>query len=105
VLAEIGVLPREALFLGIAPDGLPLLLNLNDSIPGPLLITGYAGSGKTSYLQMIARTVQQTQRAENVQFAVITNRPDEWDGIPATSHSVGVFLVHQNAAQDLLLSL
>src|SRR5262245_38217453 len=105
VLAEIGALPREALFLGIALDGLPVLLNLNDSIPGPLLITGDTGSGKTSYLQMIAQTVQQTQPAEHVQFAVITNRPDEWENIPVTNHGVGIFFVHHNAAQDLLLSL
>ena len=105
VLAEIGALPREALFLGVALDGLPVLLNLNDSIPGPILIVGEAGAGKTAYLQMIAQTVQQTQRAANVQFAVITNRPDEWGAIPATDHGVGIFLANHTAAQDLLLSL
>jgi len=105
VLAEIGALPREALFLGIALDGLPVLLNLNDSIPGPILIVGDAGSGKTSYLQMIAQTVQQTQRAENVQFAVITRRPDEWEDIPSTDHGVGIFLANHKATQELLLSL
>jgi energy-coupling factor transporter ATP-binding protein EcfA2 len=105
VLTEIGPLPREALFLGVALDGLPVLLNLNDSIPGPLLIVGEAGSGKTSYLKIIAQTVQQTQRVDNVQFAVITDRPDEWQDIPATDHGVGIFLANHNAAQDLLLSL
>ena len=34
VLAEIGSLPAEALFLGVASDGLPVLLNLYDSHPG-----------------------------------------------------------------------
>src|SRR6185503_3936781 len=91
--------------LGIALDGLPVLLNLNDSIPGPILIVGDAGSGKTSYLQMIAQTVQQTQRAENVQFAVITRRPDEWEDIPSTDHGVGIFLAKHKATQELLLSL
>ena len=105
VLAEIGALPREALFLGIALDGLPVLLNLNDSIPGPILIVGDAGSGKTSYLQMIAQTVQQTHRAENVQFAVITHRPDEWEDFPSTDHGVGIFLANHKAAQELLFSL
>jgi hypothetical protein len=105
VLAEIGALPREALFLGIALDALPVLLNLNDSIPGPILITGDTGSGKTAYLQMIARTIQQTKDAENVQFAVITNRPAEWDGVPITNHGVGIFSVDDNEAQVLLSSL
>jgi hypothetical protein len=105
VLTEIGSLPRGALFLGIALDGLPVLLNLKDSIPGPLLITGDAATGKTAFLQMIARSVQQTHRAEDVQFAVITSRPDEWEDLPSSGHGVGVFSVHQSAAQDLLLSL
>ena len=105
VLAEIGSLPREALFLGIALDGLPVLLNLRDSIPGPILITGDPGAGKTSFLQMIARAVQHTHRAENVQFSVITNQPEEWENLPASDHGVGVFSVLQEAAQELLLSL
>src|SRR6266508_5524979 len=60
VLAEIGSLPTEALFLGIATDGLPVLLNLYDSHPGPILIAGDAGSGKTAFLQTIAQAVAQT---------------------------------------------
>ena len=54
VLAEFGPMPPEALFLGVASDGLPVLLNLHDPIPGPSLITGDAGTGKTGLLQTIA---------------------------------------------------
>ena len=105
VLAELGSLPREALFLGIAPDGLPVLLNLHDPIPGPLLITGEAGSGKTSLLRMVAMAAQQTHRAENVQFVVITNQPSEWENMLATDHYAGIFSVDHESAKDLLLSL
>lgn len=105
VLTEIGSLPREALFFGIAPDGLPVLLNLQDSLPGPLLITGDAGSGKTSFLQMITHTVQQTHRPEDVQFGVITNHPDEWENMPVTNHRLGIFSASHNGAQDFLLSI
>jgi hypothetical protein len=105
ILAEIGTLPREALFLGLALDGLPVLLNLRDPLPGPILITGDAAAGKSAFLQMIACGAQQTHRPEDVQFAVITNRPEEWEGFPVTGHSVGVFSWQQNAAKDLLLSL
>ena len=73
VLAEIGSLPREALFLGIASDGLPVLLNLHDPIPGPVLVAGDAGTGKTAFLQMLVQGVQQTHHAENVQFGVVTS--------------------------------
>ena len=105
VLSEIGPLPREALFLGIAFDGLPVLLNLRDSLPGPVLITGDVGTGKTEFLQMIAHSVQQTHGGEEVQLAVLTNRPEEWENVPTTPQVVGVFSVQDQATQHLLLSL
>lgn len=105
VLAEIGTLPREALFLGVASDGLPVLLNLHDPIPGPVLVTGDAGTGKSAFLKMTARGVQQTHTAPDVQFTVITAHPKEWEDIPATDHRVGIFSTHHTDAPDMLLSL
>src|SRR5512139_1948863 len=60
VLAELGPLPREALFLGVASDGLPVLLNLHDPLPGPMLVVGDAGAGKTAFLQFLARSITET---------------------------------------------
>jgi hypothetical protein len=105
VLAEIGPLPREALFLGIASDGLPVLLNLHDPHPGPMLIVGEAGAGKTAFLQTIAKAVTQTHKESDVQFGVITKKTEEWEALEKTSHQVGIFDVNQTAAQDLILSL
>jgi hypothetical protein len=105
VLAEIGSLPVEALFLGIATDGLPVLLNLYDSHPGPILIAGDAGSGKTAFLQTIAHSVAQTHPSNDIQFGVITNYPDEWEGMQATPHRVGVFPVGHNSTQEFVQSL
>src|SRR5687767_15840997 len=58
VLAGIGPLPREALLMGVASDGLPVLLNLRDPLPGPILVVGDAGVGKTIFLQTMAQSVQ-----------------------------------------------
>ena len=57
-LDEVGPMPRKALFMGIAPDGLPVLLNLHDPAPGPILVVGDPGAGKTAFLQNIARGVE-----------------------------------------------
>jgi hypothetical protein len=38
VLADYGPMPHEALFLGVASDDLPVLLNLHDPVPGPILL-------------------------------------------------------------------
>jgi len=105
VLAEIGPLPREALFLGIASDGLPVLLNLHDPIPGPLLILGDTGSGKTNFLHTIARSLPKTHNSKDIQFGVITNHPEEWNDTEATPNCVGVFPSYHTSAQEFILSL
>ena len=105
VLAEIGPLPREALFLGLASDRLPILLNLHDPHPGPMLVAGDAGSGKTAFLQTIAHSIAQTHQEKDVQFGVITNYPDEWENMEATPHRTGVFAVGHTDTHDFLHSL
>jgi len=105
VLAEIGSLPPEALFLGVASDGLPVLLNLYDPHPGPMLIAADAGSGKTAFLQTIAHSVAQTHRSTDIQFGVITNYPDEWESIEAFPHRAGVFSVGHKSTQEFIHSL
>lgn len=105
VLSEIGSLPPEALFLGVAEDSLPVLLNLHDPIPGPLLVTGDAGAGKTAFLKLLACGVQQTHRSEYVQFGVITNHPDEWENVENTPHRIGIFPTEDKNSQDFIGSL
>jgi FtsK/SpoIIIE family len=105
VLAEIGPLPLEALFLGVASDQLPVLLNLYDPHPGPMLLAGDAGSGKTAFLQTMAQSVIQTHSADDIQFGVITNYPDEWEGIEATPHRVGIFPVGHPSTGEFMKSL
>jgi hypothetical protein len=105
VLAEVGPLPLEALFLGIASDHLPVLLNLYDPHPGPMLIAGDAGSGKTAFLQTIVQSVTHTHSADDIQFGVITNYPDEWERIETTPHRAGIFPVGHQSTQDFMKSL
>jgi hypothetical protein len=105
VLAEIGPLPLEALFLGVASDNLPVLLNLYDPHPGPMLVAGDAGSGKTAFLQTIAQSVIQTHTSNDIQFGIVTNYPDEWESMEATPHRVGVFPVGGKSTQEFMQSL
>src|SRR5215475_5945149 len=68
VLAEIGPMPIEAMFLGVASDEWPVLLNLHDPVPGPILIAGDAGTGKTALLQTIALAATMMHQPEQLQF-------------------------------------
>lgn len=105
VLTEFGPMPGEALFLGVATDGLPVLLNLHDPVPGPILISGDAGTGKTGLLQIIASAAGKMHQAEQLQFGVLTNHPDEWCEFENVSNNVGVFPLYHKSAEDFILSL
>lgn len=105
VLAEFGPMPQEALFLGVASDGLPVLLNLHDPVPGPILISGDAGTGKTGLLQTIASAAGKMHQPEDLQFGVLTSHPDEWNGLEEIPNNVGVFPLYHRSADDFILSL
>ena len=104
-LSELGPLPREALLLGLAPDGLPVLLNLHDPHPGPLLVVADPGAGKTNLLQMIAQAAADMHAVGDVQFGVVTNYPDEWEHLAGLEHCVGIFPTYHDSAIDFLSSL
>ncbi|HIE24562.1 MAG TPA: hypothetical protein EYP74_01030 [Anaerolineales bacterium] len=105
VLTRFGTLPRQALFLGVAYDELPILLNLNDPTPGPILIVGDRGSGKTAFLQTIAQALPITHTPQEVQFGILTKRPEEWKGFEDIENSMGIFSTHRSDADDFILSL
>ena len=105
VITEFGPMPGEALFLGVASDGLPVLLNLHDPVPGPLLIVGDPGSGKTVLLQTIARAVEKMHQPEELQFGVLTSYPDEWSELKDIPNNVGIFPHYERSAEDFILSL
>lgn len=105
VIADASPLPQGALFLGLAEDGLPVLLNFYNPIPGPLLIVGDRASGKTLLLQMIARAAELLHSPSEVQYGVITQYPDEWTKLKSNQNNIGVYTTQENAAQELLQSL
>ena len=106
VLADYGPMPHEAVFLGVAfSDALPVLLNLHDPVPGPILITADSGAGKTVLLQTIALSAGKMHRPDDLQFGVLTNHPDEWSGMENIPNNVGVFPLYNQSAEDFILSL
>jgi len=105
ILAEYGPMPPEALFLGVASDGLPVLLNLHDPVPGPILITGDAGTGKTALLQTIAAAAGKMHQPGELQFGALTSHPDEWGALEEIPNNVGVFPFYNKSSEDFILSL
>ncbi|HQX15444.1 MAG TPA: FtsK/SpoIIIE domain-containing protein [Anaerolineales bacterium] len=104
-LAEFGSMPGEAMFMGVASDGLPMLLNLHDPVPGPLLVLGDAGAGKTNLLRLIAQSAGMMHQPSNLQFGVVTNHPGEWNGMEKVPNNVGVFPLYAKSSEEFILSL
>lgn len=105
VIAEASPLPHEALFLGLAEDGLPVLLNLYDPIPGPILITGDQASGKTMLLQTISQATELLHSPSEVQYGVITQYPEEWISFQNKQNNAGIYAAQDNNSRELLQSL
>lgn len=105
VLARMAPLPANALFLGMANDGLPVLLNLYDPVPGPILIAGDSSSGKTRLLQTIARAAELLHSPDSVQYGVVTARPDEWKNLYGSESNAGIYRTNEENTSELLQSL
>ncbi|MBK9925444.1 MAG: hypothetical protein IPP66_09145 [Anaerolineales bacterium] len=105
VLRKIGPFPEEALLLGLADDGFPVLLNLWDPAPGPILIAGDSETGKTDLLKMIANFVVSTHQPYEIQYGVMTARPYEWARYADYPHCIGVFSTQETGAMNLIRAL
>lgn len=90
VLGALQPLPPQGVLIGVASEGLPAMLNLQDPAPGPILVLGDAGAGKTDLLRFVAGAITRTHRPHQVQFCAVTPHPDEWYGFQGTSHCRGI---------------
>ena len=110
--------------LGMAADGLPVLLNLYELAPSPILMVGDRGSGKTALLQLLARSVDfcaapfdkvstdstrrlraaptRSQDPGDVQFGVVSNFVDEWSSLDASAASMGIWPAFHSSAQGFI---
>lgn len=104
-IAGLGPLPQEALLLGLATDGLPVLLDLVDPALGPILVIGERGSGKTAFLQSLARHSDQFHDPGDLQFGIITPFPEEWTQLETLPGCLGIWPDYHPSAGEFLMRL
>ncbi len=99
--------PKHTAILGQTTDGLPLLFNLTDPRPGSLLVTADRFSNKTTLLKIIATSLARLNRAEEVRFAVITAKSEEWADLESRFPAYFMNIVNSNSveAEDLIYHL
>ena len=105
VLHECGPIPRTAAFLGVALDGLPILLNLQDPTPGPLLIVGDPASGKRRLLQVVARAADLAHPTGGIRHAVMTDQPRDWEAFGLSASCEGILPFHHPLTRRYVASL
>ena len=105
VLTGLGNLPTGAQFLGMAEDGLPVLLDLFDPTPGPLLLLGDEQAGKTAFLKMIAQATVQMYSPDEIQFGIVASNRNEWDDFESLPHCAGATSLPETDSMELIASL
>jgi hypothetical protein len=78
MLAKYTGVPAQTAMLGVCDDGLPVLLDLTDDHPGPILVTADDACGKTELMQTILNTAITSNSPYEVKYSVIASNPDEW---------------------------
>ena len=82
-----------------------MLLNLADPVPGPVLVVGDSGSGKTRLLQIVAEAAGRMHDADTLRFAVIAERPAEWEGLSGSPNCEAILSFHETLTTNYLASL
>lgn len=78
MLSRFPHLPTQTAVLGVCEDGIPVLFDLLDDQPGPLLVIGDRGVGKTRLLQTMIQTAISLNSPYEVKYSVVASSPDEW---------------------------
>lgn len=102
--AQAAALPDGSLLLGMAEDGLPVLLDLYNPAAGALLVAGDGGSGKTVFLHSLARA-SNLRDPGDVQFGVLTLFPEEWTALETLPNCLGIWPAYHPSAQGFLSQL
>jgi hypothetical protein len=103
VMDMLGPLPNDALFIGVASDdNLPVLLNIHDYHPGPLLIVGQDNIKTRDLLKVMAKHCITNHPPSNLQFGVICNYADKWETLKNNKHCVGIFEPYKSITSDFI---
>ena len=82
-LGSLQPVPSHTILLGQCMDGLPFLMGLGDPDIGAILISCEVGCGRTRQLQTMVNSAIRTHFPHELQIAILTTDPAEWDFLQA----------------------
>jgi len=81
LIGRVSGLKKRTALLGQTLEGLPLFFGLEDTSPSSILVVSDHAGGKTALTMTMAASLARLNKPEEVRFAVVTSRPDEWAGL------------------------
>jgi hypothetical protein len=100
--------PGSQAVLGICADGLPVLFDLKDPRPGPVIVLGNPGCGKTTLLKTMLQSAMKLSDRIAPRYTILTQHPEEFETITGTEFregQVGVFKPDSREAWNAIASL
>ena len=70
--------------IGVTDAARPLLLDLDDPQPGPILISGDNTTANRELLKVLAHSACANLSVGEIKFLVITSQPEDWKGWPGS---------------------
>lgn len=102
-------IPAQTAILGVCDDSLPVLLDLTDDHPGPILVCGDENCGKTALMQSVLQTAISTNSSYEVKYAVIASNPEEWSSYDhsqaADNHCYSFHGYFENGASETIVRM
>jgi hypothetical protein len=71
-------LPKFTLPIGINEDCNPVLFDLKDPRPGPILVLGDEPEANTRFLRLMVSAIDAREDAPDIKFMVISSQPEQW---------------------------
>lgn len=106
-------LPGKSVLFGIATDGAPVLLNVNDSKASNVIVWNKLARQGLRILKVIAEYLfLHHDRKDGIEFVVFTNRPNDWGdlnmygyGSNSKTACIGIIPFHSQLAEIVMEGL
>jgi hypothetical protein len=105
VLGEMETVPENSILIGSSEDGSPLLLDLNNSEAGSLLILGDAGCGKTRLMLSILSSACMINTPRKFRFSCITFQLGDISWLSRKPHAYKITAPYNDKAYETINEL
>lgn len=107
LLTQHPYLPEETAVFGICDDGLPVLLDFTDPMPGSVLVCGTNLAGSKQLLQLALLSTLRRTVAHDLNILIVSQDPSAWQSIIRTAgrHQLEILPIFDRLSGAAILHL